>query len=119
MKRQRLSRLHRTRIYDAAQGKCCICGCRIQAGQRWIVEHPKPLWMGGPDDDTNRRPAHERCAISKTISEAPIKAKSDRVRANYLGIRKTTRRKLQSRGFAKAPAQRSATRPIARVSHDG
>jgi len=112
MKRQRLSRLQRTKIYDAADGTCCICGLQIQ-GKRFVVEHVKPLWLGGADDDTNRKPAHESCAIAKTVSEAPIKAKSDRVRANYLGIRKTTQ-KLRSRGFQKAPPQQSATRPVER-----
>lgn len=114
MKRQRLSRLSRIKIFDAAQGWCCICHCQIHPGERWTIEHLTPLWLGGPDSDTNRRPAHERCAIQKTVSEAPIKAKSDRVRANYLGIRKTPRRKLRTRGFMKAPPQRSATRPIER-----
>jgi 5-methylcytosine-specific restriction protein A len=112
-KRQRLSRLHRTRIYDANDGVCCICGLQIQ-GKRFVVEHVKPLWLGGADDDTNRKPAHEKCAIAKTVSEAPVKAKTDRQRANHLGIRKTTRQPIRSRGFAKAPPQRSATRPIER-----
>jgi 5-methylcytosine-specific restriction protein A len=111
-KRQRLSRLHRTRIFDDAHGICCICGGAIE-GKRFVVEHVKPLWLGGPDDDTNRKPAHEKCAIAKTVSEAPVKAKTDRQRAKHLGIRKTTQ-KIQSRGFAKAPPQRSATRPITR-----
>lgn len=93
IKRQRLSRLHRTRIYDAADGTCCICGLQIQ-GKRFVVEHVKPLWLGGADNDSNRRPAHERCAIDKTTSEAPVKAKTDRQRANYLGIRKATSRPL-------------------------
>lgn len=87
MKRQRLSRLQRTRILEAADYTCCICGTKIDA-KRFVVEHVKPLWLGGADDDTNRRPAHERCAIAKTVSEAPVKAKNDRMRANYLGIKK-------------------------------
>ena len=89
-KRRRLTRLQRTRIHDAVNGVCCLCGTPIGA-KRWIVEHLKPLWLGGADDETNMGPAHERCAIDKTVSEAPIKAKSDRVRANYLGIPKTGR----------------------------
>jgi hypothetical protein len=88
MRRARLSRLDRIRIFDAADGVCCICKCQIQPGERWIVEHEKPLWLGGADDDTNRKPAHERCAIGKTTSEAPVKAKNDRQRANHIGIKR-------------------------------
>jgi 5-methylcytosine-specific restriction protein A len=89
-KRKPLSRLQRVRIFDNAQGTCCICHFKIDAGRgdKWIVEHIKPLWLGGEDDERNMAPAHEQCAIDKTRGEAPVKAKSDRVRANYLGIRK-------------------------------
>lgn len=89
--RRYLTRRTRTRIYDAANGECCICGNYIHAtrGDKWIVEHVKPLWLGGADDDSNMRPAHYRCAIQKTAEEAAVKAKTDRVRAKHLGIRKT------------------------------
>ena len=90
MKRRSLSRLMRTRIFDNANAECCICGLKIAAdlGERFIVEHRKPLWLGGADDESNMAPAHERCAIAKTVGEAPIKAKNDRQRANNLGIHK-------------------------------
>lgn len=93
MKRKPLTRLQRTRIYDNASGICCLCQCHIHAegGNKWIVEHLKPLWLGGADDETNMGPAHYDCAIEKTVNEAPVKAKSDRVRANHLGIRKPSR----------------------------
>jgi 5-methylcytosine-specific restriction endonuclease McrA len=89
-RRRKLTRLQRVSIYDAAKGVCCLCQLPIQAerGQRWILEHLKPLWLGGADDDTNVAPAHERCAIDKTTREAPVKAKGDRVRARHLGVKK-------------------------------
>lgn len=101
MKRQRLSRLQRTVIFDDAKGICCICHTPIN-GKRWIVEHVKPLWLGGADDNTNRKPAHESCAIQKTVSEAPIKAKTDRQRANNLGIRRA-KRTIPGRKFDGTP----------------
>lgn len=96
MKRRRLSSLQRTRIFDAVSGQCCICGVRINAerGEKFIVEHVIPLWLGGADDETNMRPAHEKCAIAKTVAEAPVKAKSDRIRAKHLGIKKHVRNPL-------------------------
>lgn len=88
-KRRFLSRLARVRIFDKAGGACCICHLKIHAPkQKWGVEHIKPLWLSGADDESNMGPAHWDCMIEKTVSEAPIKAKSDRQRANHLGIRK-------------------------------
>lgn len=90
MKRKPLSRLARVRIYDDHQGTCCICHFKIDVPkQKFIIEHIKPLWLGGDDDERNMGPAHFDCAIEKTRQEAPVKAKSDRVRANHLGIKKT------------------------------
>ena len=104
-KRRSISRLMRTRIFDNAQGTCCLCHFKIGAarGQKWIVEHVIPLWLGGEDDERNMGPAHEDCARKKTSEEAPIKAKSDRVRANYLGVPKSGRPMPGSRasGFKK------------------
>lgn len=93
MKRRSLSRLMRVRIFEAASGNCVLCKLPINAarGDKWIVEHIKPLWLGGADDETNMGPAHYKCAIDKTVNEAPIKAKSDRIKARNLGIKKTTR----------------------------
>ena len=93
MKRKPLTRVQRIKLFDGHGGKCCLCDIVIQAerGEKWIVEHIKPLWLGGADDQSNMAPAHERCAIAKTVSEAPVKAKSDRVRARHLGIKKRKR----------------------------
>lgn len=96
IKRRRLSRLQRATIFEDAQGLCCICHLSIHAGrgERWIVEHVKPLWLGGEDEFTNMLPAHERCAIAKTVSEAPVKAKTDRQRASHLGIKRRQSRPM-------------------------
>lgn len=92
-KRKPLTRLQRVKLFDDHQGTCCICYTKIDAGRgdKWIIEHIKPLWLGGEDDERNMGPAHEGCARKKTSAEAPVKAKSDRVRANYLGVPKAGR----------------------------
>lgn len=88
VKRKRLSRLQRTRIFDAHRGLCCICGGPI--GMRpWLVEHIVALEFGGADDESNMGPAHvEPCARAKTSAEWRRKTKADRQRANYLGVKK-------------------------------
>jgi 5-methylcytosine-specific restriction protein A len=89
--RRTLSRLARTRVFDAGSGRCHLCGLKIHAerGEPWQVEHRKPLWEGGADDESNMSPAHVHCHAKKTAGEAPVKAKTDRVRAKHLGIKKT------------------------------
>jgi 5-methylcytosine-specific restriction protein A len=83
----------RRRVFDAVEGICCICKVKIHAerGDTWIVEHVVPLWSGGADDEPNMRPAHQHCAVQKTAAEAPVKAKTDRVRARHLGIKKPSK----------------------------
>jgi 5-methylcytosine-specific restriction protein A len=88
MTRRTLSKLARVRLFDAAGGRCHICRLRIHVGEPWQVEHRKPLWEGGADDETNMSPAHVHCHKRKSAGEAPVKAKTDRVRAKHLGIRK-------------------------------
>ena len=70
---------------------CAICaGCRSTiCGSRGTIEHCTPLWLDGADDEENLAPAHIDCHARKTRDEAPVRAKSDRVRARYLGAHKT------------------------------
>jgi 5-methylcytosine-specific restriction protein A len=103
-RRRRLSRLQRIGVFDRAGGVCVICKLEIKAslGERFIIEHIKPLWLGGADDETNMGPAHERCAIQTTAGEAPVKAKGDRIRAKHLGVKKR-RRTIPGRRFNGEP----------------
>ncbi len=89
MTRRSITHAARARIFLAASGLCHICGLQIYAiKQRWDVEHVKPLWLGGTDDESNMRPAHINCHASKSADEAPQRAKSNRIRARRIGIRK-------------------------------
>lgn len=91
-KRRRLSRLQRVRIFNNNDGICCLCWLKIDpVKQKWIVEHIKPLWLSGADDESNMAPAHQHCAIEKTSEEAAVKAKSDRQCADHLCIPKAKR----------------------------
>lgn len=67
------------RIFMAHKGVCHICGNQIRDGERWDVEHLRPLWDGGTDDDANLAPAHNACHKGKTAEEA--KQRSERNRA--------------------------------------
>ena len=89
MTRRAITNNQRARIFLDAEGICHICGLPIHAarGDRWDVEHRKPLWLGGEDTMENMAPAHIHCHRGKTAEEAPERAKSNRVRNKNLGIR--------------------------------
>lgn len=86
--RGRMSPSRRLRIYEAHKGLCCLCGLKIEAGQKWIVEHLRALELGGEDAESNMAPAHESCAIEKTRGDHHRAAKAKRVKARHIGIRK-------------------------------
>lgn len=94
MKRRRLTRLARVRIFDAHQGMCSICHFRIQVGQAWEVEHLRPLADGGADEPLNMAPVHAKCHKPKTAKEAGERSKVVRIRAKHLGIPKPSKAKL-------------------------
>lgn len=90
--RPKLTRAQRVRVFDANDGRCHICGLKIKVGEEWDAEHKTPRWKGGSDDLSNLAPAHKgrsSCHAEKSAEEATERAKSDRVRANHLGIPKT------------------------------
>jgi 5-methylcytosine-specific restriction enzyme A len=93
MKRRRLSRIQRMRVFDSAGGNCCLCGSPI-ATKLWVCEHLTPLAMGGADDESNMGPAHECCADEKTCREALIRAKVYRQRQKHIGVKKRQARPM-------------------------
>jgi len=97
-------------------GRCCKrCGLEVKGKLRAAFDHAIPLILGGENRESNLQFLCEPCHAAKTKLDVKLKAKVARVRKKHLGI-KTSRAKIQSRGFAKAPPQRSASRPIAKWS---
>lgn len=113
-KRRSMTKARAARIFLAHNGKCCNCGQQIRQGEGWFVEHPVSLAQGGADDETNTAPAHTKCKAEKDATDAASKAKRDRLVTS--GWADRAKPKWQSAGFAKAPKQNSATRPIVRRS---
>jgi 5-methylcytosine-specific restriction protein A len=89
MRRKNLSIAQRVRIFDKACGICHICEQPIRK-QPWDIDHIKPLWLGGEDDEGNLSPVHKTCHQDKTAAEAPVRAKGTRVRARHIGVKKPT-----------------------------
>lgn len=94
--RKGMSPMQRLQIFEKHNGICCLCERKIQAGEKWIVEHPRALGLGGADTDENKRPAHESCRRVKDKADVTAIAKAKRMKARHLGIKKPS-------GFRKPP----------------
>jgi 5-methylcytosine-specific restriction endonuclease McrA len=94
--RRKISPMQRLKVFEAASGRCHLCEQRIQVGDKWDVEHVRPLALGGADDQSNMRPAHKDCHKTKTKADAASWSKAKRVKAKHLGIKKPG-------GFRKPP----------------
>ncbi|MFE3837320.1 HNH endonuclease [Pseudogemmobacter sonorensis] len=104
MTRRSISRTERVRIFDGAQGRCHICGEKIDGTyEAWDVEHVIPLELGGDDHGDNLQPAHRRCHAEKTKGDVRQIAKAKRVRANHIGARPRPKKPIPYRLFDGTP----------------
>lgn len=86
MTRRSMSTRRRLAIFQAADAICHLCGEKIDGTrERWEVEHPIPIAMGGSDDDADLRPAHVSCHARKTKADATAIAKAKRIAAKHGG----------------------------------
>jgi 5-methylcytosine-specific restriction protein A len=100
--------------FQRAKGCCeqCKSGVKLLTGDIFY-DHRIPDAMGGEATLDNCQVLCRSHHDAKTRkADVPAIAKVKRIERKRIGIRKPS--KLQSRGFSKAPAQRSATRPIER-----
>lgn len=114
-KRKPLTPTQRLKLFEAHKGLCGLCGGQIKAGDRWIVEHMRPLALGGTNDIDNLFPVHAACADTKTHGsngDTSRIAKAKRQKMKSLGIRKSTQ-KIMSPGFPKFEKERPKTTKIA------
>lgn len=89
------------------------CGKFIAAGHL-IYEHLDPDGLGGKPTAKNCGVWCDVCADKKTFTEDnPRMQKADAVLKHTYGL-EPAKQKIASRGFAKRPPQRTASRPIVR-----
>ena len=109
--RKRLTPSQRLKLFEKHKGTCALCGLEIK-GKRWVVEHMRPLGLGGTNDvEENLRPVHEACAREKTIADFKAIARAKRIKMRAIGI-ETSGKKIQSRGFLKREKQNTASTKI-------
>lgn len=93
--RRRISTRERVDIFQRNDGRCHLCGGRIDAGQAWEVSHDTPLQMGGADEGDNLKPAHAKCHRIHTASvDLPQIAKAKRREASFRGAKAPSRNPL-------------------------
>ena len=90
----------RDRVFVRAGGRCYLSGRKIMPGDKWELEHVKPLSMGGEHRESNLRPALVAAHREKTKVEAADRAKADRIRRKHLGTWPKSKAPIKSRGFS-------------------
>lgn len=90
--RKRLTKKQWTELFLKQGGRCPNCTQNLVvkgANEIDIIdEHVKPLSMHGSNDLSNRQLWCKKCSTVKTSEEAPIRAKSNRIRAKHIGAPK-------------------------------
>jgi 5-methylcytosine-specific restriction endonuclease McrA len=94
--------------------QCENCGLVLASGNI-IYEHVTPDGLGGaPTIENCKVFCRKICATKKTVEDDnPRMAKADRVLKKAFGLQ-SSRKKIQSAGFAKAKPQLTASRPLKR-----
>jgi len=116
-KRKTLTARQKVKLHEDQKGICPLCGRPMVPGEKLIDEHLTPLGLGGSNDLGNRALVHATCAYAKTFGDEGDIAKiaeAKRRKARDLGLT-APKRPIQSRGFAKAPPQRAASRPLSKT----
>ena len=60
IKRKKLSKAERIKIYDKCNRRCAYCGCDMEY-KDMQVDHAQPLRCGGADEISNMLPACRSC----------------------------------------------------------
>lgn len=90
----------RDRVFMRAGGRCYLSSRKIMPGDKWELEHVKPLSMGGEHRERNLRPALVAAHREKTKAEAADRAKADRIRRKHQGTWPKSKASIKSRGFS-------------------
>lgn len=103
----------RLRVWERCEGRCGECGRKLTPADTWIVEHLVALVNGGANRENNLGITCGWCKPVKDARDVADKSKVASLRKKHLGITGPKRR-MQSRGFDKAPPQHTATSKIQR-----
>jgi 5-methylcytosine-specific restriction protein A len=75
VQRKPLTNRQMIHMFIYAKGVCELCGQKIDGIRDMWDEHMTPLWVGGSNEEWNRKPVHRRCGQAKTSKEATQRAR--------------------------------------------
>jgi hypothetical protein len=110
-KRKSITKAQRVRVFDLGGGRCYLCELPIKHGEKWEAEHPEFRAGGGSDKIRDLRPAHVNCHKPKSAIDAATLAKTNRSRANHLGIKPPKKTGLEGRAQDEKNAAKGPKRP--------
>ena len=94
MTRRPISTRERTALFLAAGGKCAHCETKIQPGQRWDLDHVRPLELLGADEPSNWQVLCAPCHRAKTAADVTRIRTAQRQQARHLGAKAPSRNPL-------------------------
>lgn len=97
-RRRYLTKTTKAAKYKAQHGRCGECEHRIALVDT-LWDHILPLCLGGTNEPDNWQGLCQKCHAEKTKKEAGMRAKADRMRKTWQGVKKRRGRAMQSRGF--------------------
>lgn len=109
--RRKMTQQRAAKIFLREQGCCYVCRRKLRIGvDKYQIEHPDPLCLGGSDNDDDLRVICDDCHKPKTKLDVQAKAERDRVVTATWQRDERSTPKLTGSGFRPAEPQRSATR---------
>lgn len=75
------------RVWEKWGGRCHITGMKIRPGDKWEIDHVKPLILGGENRESNLAPVLTFAHKAKTKEEKATKSKVARVRGKNIGLK--------------------------------
>lgn len=116
-RRRPMTRARAARIFLRENGRCYCCGRKLRIGvDKYQIEHPEALSLGGSDDDAALRVICDACHKPKTAADANAKAKRDRLVTASWQPEEPRRSKWARRPLGNGNNQRTATTPPTKLA---
>ena len=74
------------RVFERHGGVCYLSGRKIRAGEAWEADHVIAIINGGPNRESNLKPALKAAHRIKSDADLAEKSKVYRVKGKHLGV---------------------------------
>lgn len=108
------SKIVRLRIFERFGGRCRLTGKRIEAGDKWDLDHIVPLADGGENRESNLAPVLHFAHQQKTAGENKARAKAKRIKIKHFGMAAKAKTKFKRR-LDGTVVDRATGEPVKRI----